>query len=403
MPEIRPRWTVAAAAIVIQLCLGSIYAWSVFVEPLRADFAWTRPALAATFSIVLVAYAVGMVVGGRWQDTAGPRLVATVGGVLLGSAYVLASFSQSLVWLYVTYGALGGLGVGLGYACPVAACIKWFPDRRGLATGLAVAGFGAGSLIFAPTATQLIAMVGWRTTFLVLGVLFFVIVVTAARFLTNPPADWRPPLGATYAGGRPAATLNARGLDWKEVVRTRTFWILWAVFCLGTAVGLMVIGHMAVFLQEDVGVAPNAAALAVGVLAVLNGGGRVAWGVVADRIGRLVALRAMLVILGSAALALAFAEAWTALLLAAGLMGLAFGGLLMTFPTLTADYFGTAHVGTHYGILFTAYGAAGIAGPLYGATVFEATGGYTQAFVTGAVVAFSALGISALLRPAGHR
>ncbi len=393
----RKRWLVAAAAVGVQLCLGAIYAWSVFVTPLMEDFGWSKTEVSITFTLVLVFYAVGMLVGGRWQDAAGPRTVVTAGGILLGLGYILASRANSLLWLYLTYGVLGGIGVGLGYAGPLAACVKWFPDKRGLAAGLAVAGFGAGALVFAPVATRIIVIAGWRQAVLVLGLVFLVIVLLGARLLSDPPQDWNP--GGAARGKRRAMPV-VQNFDWPQMVRLRQFWILWAIFGLSTSAGLLVIGHLAAYLSES-GFLPSAAAFAVGVMAVLNGGGRILWGYVSDWIGRLQALRVSILLMGGAMLVFPNIGHSTILLMVAGLVGLCFGGILSIYPSMTADFFGTAHVGSNYGILFTAYGVAGIAGPGIGAAVHDAYGSYRPAFLIFGVVCALALGLTAAARPPG--
>lgn len=389
------RWIVAVAAVVVQMCLGAVYAWSVFLKPLMVEFGWSRTEVSLTFTIFLVAYSLSMIFGGKWQDSAGPRRVATVGGILLGLGYILAGRTNTLWWLYLTYGLLGGVGVGLGYGSPISACLKWFPDKRGLATGLAVAGFGAGALIFAPLATRIIVVWGWRQAFVTLGITFLLVVVLGARFLIDPPSGWEPIGSKAATAGKKQGTID---FEWREMLTTRQFWMLWVMFSLSASSGLMVIGHLAAFAREA-GLSAEVAALAVGVLAVLNGTGRIGWGAISDRMGRLQCLRLVFLVMCLAIFAFLYLSSALTLLIAAGTAGLGFGGILSLFPALTADYFGTKGVGANYGLLFTAYGIAGVVGPSLGARIYDATGSYYTAFIIMACLCLVAAGISVFAKP----
>src|SRR6201987_2117132 len=196
------RWRIAAAGVVLQIALGAVYAWSVFRVPLSKQFGWSISEVTLTFTIAIFVLGFASFFGGQWQTRSGPRIVAITGGVLYGLGVFLASFSaHKLWWLYLSYGLIGGIGLGLGYIIPVAVLVKWFPDKRGLITGIAVGGFGAGALITAPVATRLIQSVGVLTTFAYLGVVFLVVTVVAGLFMRNPPDGWKPD------GWTPTATL----------------------------------------------------------------------------------------------------------------------------------------------------------------------------------------------------
>ncbi|MDW7675334.1 MAG: OFA family MFS transporter [Bacillota bacterium] len=391
------RWQIIVSAILIQLCLGAIYAWGVFLNPIMSDFGWSKTEVSVAFTIFLVSYAGATLVGGRWQDEVGPRRVATVGGILLGLGYYLASFTQSLPWLYITYGFIGGTGVGLGYVCPIATCVKWFPDKRGMATGLSVAGFGAGALIFAPVATRIIETFHWRTAFSSLGILFVVVVVLAAQILRNPPEGWQPFSLKEKAKNKTKSNLGLE-VNWLGMLQTTQFKMLWLMFAFGATAGLMVIGHLASY-GVEVGLTEGAAALIVGTLAFFNGSGRVAWGAISDRIGRPHALMLIMFILGATMLLFTRFSDFNTLLIVAGTMGLAFGGILAIFPSITADYFGSKNVGANYGVMFSAYGAAGVLGPMLGATVYDLTGTYNYAAVVAAILCFIAGALAIFLKP----
>jgi len=401
------RWIIVAGALIIQLCLGAIYSWSVFVKPLENDYSFTRTQTQVIFSVALASFAVVMVFAGRWQDKSGPRLVATVGGVVLGLGYLIASQTQgNFLGLVASIGLIGGAGIGLGYVCPIAACVKWFPDKRGLVSGLAVAGFGAGAWIFAKLGASFVESHGVLSAFMYFGVIFLVAVVLGAQLLRDPPAGWVPK-GWTP----PKASLKTRNsgnFKWREMTATRQYWMLWIMFVFGAAAGLMVIGILKPFgaqQMQDVGslsedVAKATAVSAVGVLALFNGAGRILWGLASDRIGRTRAMSLMfflqgvmmlyLINMGSTKLSLAIAAAW---------VGFNFGGNFALFPAATADYFGTKNVGINYGLVFTAYGVAGIAGPILGGKVFDATGSYLWAFIPAGVACLIASGLSLKTKP----
>ena len=208
------RWLVVAGALIIQVCLGAIYSWSVFVIPLKEVFFYTTTQTQMIFSLALATFALVMIFAGRLQDKKGPRIVATLGGIVLGTGYLLASLTGgSFLLIALTVGIIGGAGIGLGYVCPIAACVKWFPDKRGMVTGLAVAGFGAGAWIFAKVASGFIDTYGILTSFMYLGVIFMVSVVLGAQLLRNPPAGWRP------AGWNPpesiSSTVSVKDFEWR--------------------------------------------------------------------------------------------------------------------------------------------------------------------------------------------
>src|SRR5438270_9286342 len=198
------RWQIAGAGVVLQVALGAVYAWSVFRVPLSKQFGWSISEVTLTFTISIFVLGFAAFFGGLWLNRKGPRIVALTGGALYGLGVFLASFSHSLSWLYLSYGFIGGIGLGFGYIVPVAVLVKWFPDRRGLITGIAVGGFGAGALITAPVATRLIQSVGVLSTFAYLGIAFLVVTVASGSFMQNPPEGWKP------AGWSPTATQAAQ-------------------------------------------------------------------------------------------------------------------------------------------------------------------------------------------------
>lgn len=398
------RWLIVLAGIVIQLCLGTLYAFSVFRNPLMERFGWTVTETSLAFTITLVFFTIAMVFAGMWQDKVGPRIVGSVGGIMLGLGCLLASRTNSLMMLYLSYGVIAGSGVGFAYVTPIATIVKWFPDKRGLMTGFAVFGFGAGSLLFAPLAAKLIASYGVLNTFAILGVIFIVAVTSSAQLLQNPPAGWKP---AEWNPPEPKVKISFRKYDDYtpgEMLRTFRFWVVWAMYFIGAAAGLMIISQAAPMAEEMVGLTKETAAAAVGILAIFNGMGRLFWGAMSDRIGRNLSLMLMFSVY-AATLFLVLPNASTYLVYVAGIcaVALSFGGYLALMPAITADYFGTKNLGINYGWMFTAYGAASLFGPILIAKIKEVSGGYSQALYILAALSMLGIGLTVINKVAGSR
>ena len=399
------RWLVVVGGVLMNLALGVIYAWSVFVAPFDADFGWTRTQVSVVFTIAILSIGLWFVVAGFLQDRFGPRRVAAAGGILYALGFFLASQTESLLWLYVTFGALAGAGNGFGYAIPIPVCSKWFPDRRGLAIGLAVGGYGAGSGIYGPLAREvLIPAYGWQGTMQISGAVFLVMTLVGAWLLRNPPEGYQPPTAAPApaAGGAPPAAAPAgRDFATREMVRTPTFYLLWIAYCLGSAAGLMVISQL-VPVGEAAGLGA-AAGLGLTIGAIGNTGGRVLSGWMSDTFGRLNTLRLM-VLVSAAALPVFYGFAGQVVLFYLLLIVIyyCYGTLLSVFASTCADFYGTRHMGVNYGLLFSAWGVAGIVGPVIAGRVFDATGDYRLAFFIAAGLAVVALVSLALARPPGR-
>jgi MFS transporter, OFA family, oxalate/formate antiporter len=375
----------------MNLALGSLYAWSVFVLPLEKEFGWTRGQTSWVFTIAIVCFALSFVAAGRLQDVKGPRIPAAIGGALVGAGFLLASRTASLAALYLAFGVIVGIGNGFGYATPIPVASKWFPDRRGLVVGLMVGGYGAGSAIFGPVATALVAAVGWRATFRILGAIFLVMTAIGAALLKNPPAGYRPAAAAMPDRRSQAMASVSRDLTTREMLATPTFYALWAAYCLGTTAGLMTISQLVPFARAS-GIGATAATFAITVGACGNAGGRILSGWMSDRFGRLPTLRAMILL---SAIAMPALFVWRAELAAfyllVALVYWCYGTQLSVFASTTADFYGTRHLGMNYGVLFTAWGVAGILGPAIAATVFDRFGDYRYAFFSASVLAVAAL------------
>ena len=392
------RWLPVVGGVCMNLALGTLYAWSVFVLPLEQEFGWTRAQTSWTFTIAIVTFAASFILGGRIQDQRGPRVCAAIGGTLVGAGFILASFTASLTYLYLIFGVVVGLGNGFGYATPVPVASKWFPDKRGLVVGIMVGGYGAGSAIFGPVATSLIADVGWRTTFQILGVLFFVMGMVGAALLKNPPAGYVPEGWSPPQTGA-AAQRSTRDYAPSEMLRTPTFYALWVAYCLGATAGLMVISQLVPF-ARSAGLSAAAATFAITIGAVGNAGGRILSGWMSDTLGRLTTLRVM-VLLSAIAMPVWFGlrEELALFYLLATVVYWCYGTQLSVFASTTADFYGTRNLGMNYGLLFSAWGVAGILGPIIGARVYDLFGDYRYAFYVAGALALVSFGSLAVARP----
>src|SRR3981189_1010445 len=293
------RWSIAVAGVVLQVALGAVYAWSVFRAPLSKQFGWSISEVTLTFTISICVLGIAAFFGGLWLNRVGPRVVALTGGFLYGLGVFLARFSDhKLWWLYLSYGVIGGIGLGFSYIVPVAVLVKWFPDRRGLITGIAVGGFGAGALVTAPVATRLIQSVGVLQTFAYLRIAFLIIPVAAGYFMQTPPAGWKPKGWAPTSSQ--ASQRSARDYTLGEALRTWQWWALWLLLFLNPCAGISVISQESPLFQELARVGAATAAGMVGVASIGNALGRVFWAWASDSITR----RATFVVmfLGQAAL-----------------------------------------------------------------------------------------------------
>jgi len=389
------RWLPVVGGILMNLALGSLYAWSVFVLPLEMEFGWTRAQTSWVFTIAILFFALSFIVAGRIQDLKGPRLCAFVGGVLVSAGFMLASITTSLGGLYAAFGVVVGLGNGFGYAVPTPVGSKWFPDKRGLVIGLMVGGYGAGSAILGPLATSMVSAIGWRPTFRILGAIFFVMTMIGTALLKNPPAGYRPP---NWRAAHEAAA-SARDVATIDMVSTPTFYCLWVGFCLGTTAGLMTISQLVPF-ARNAGMTATVATLAITVGAFGNAGGRILSGWMSDTLGRLPTLRAMILISAIAMPVLFFVREQVLPFYAlVAIVYWCYGTQLSVFASTMADFYGTKNLGMNYGMLFTAWGAAGILGPAIAARVFDRFGDYRYAFFTASVLSLIALTSLSFARP----
>jgi MFS family permease len=404
------RWLVAAGGGALMACLGTVYAWSVYTQPLQAAFGWTSTQATAPFSVAIFFLGVGAVIGGRWQDRAGPRPVALTGALLWGLGNLAAGLGTASLgapWLVATYGVVGGLGLGLGYVTPVAAVTKWFPDRRGLGSGLVVGGFGLGAFGYSHLLRALPAFAGAPSAasgpavmraFAISGAAFAVVGGLGALLVRNPPSP-APAVAAAGQGGTPPHLDFTPG----EMARTPQFWAAFAMLFLNVTAGILFISNAVPIMRELTGATPAVAAAVYGTIALANAVGRFLWGAASDRIGRRAAF-ALLYLLQVAVFLVVgrFHALWVVAPLFA-LVLLCYGGGFGVMPSLVADWFGTRNLGVNYGWVLLAWSLAGVAGPVFVALVKDRTGSFAGALPVTAGMLLVATALPVLVRPPGAR
>ena len=422
------KWTTAFAGTIVMMTLGSIYSWSLFTQPLIAAFGWSNTTTTWAFGLAIFSVGIGAVIGGRWQDRVGPRRVALTGVMLWSGGNILMGLGTPMFgagWMYLTYGVIGGFGVGMGYVTPVATVIKWFRDNRGLAGGIVVTGFGLGAatynlivkslpsfaaaadaatgyakamvaanaghqmfdpqpFLLAPEHVQAVMQV-----FVVSGILFLLMGGICAWFLTNPPAR--------RATDQPAAD-DELSFSTPEMLATPQFYHLWLMLFVNVTAGIMLIGNALPIMQELVDLPPQTAAAIYAGIALFNAFGRTFWGAVSDRIGRKAGFALLFGIQAVAFMTIGGLHSTVAVAAAFALVLLCFGGGFGIMPSFCADYFGTRHLGVNYGMLLTAWGAAGLVGPAFGAVIKDATGSFAGALVPVAVLLMLALVLPLITR-----
>ncbi len=393
------RRRIAISGVVMQVILGTVYAWSVFKTPIMKELGWTNTEVGLAFTLVILFIGVSAAFGGRFVDQAGARKVATIAAFLFGLGTILAGVAllvHSKWLLWIGYGIIGGTGNGLGYITPVAVLVRWFPDKRGLITGLAVMGFGFGAAIMGQVAPLVMPVLGLANTFFVFGVVFLLVLLWASRNLINPPAGYTAP-----AAAKPAAKANplGRSLDLSSALRTAQFYILWAIMFINITAGLSLISNLSPMAQDQLGLTAVAAGMLVFVTSIFNGLGRIFWAALSDRIGR----RTVFIILLASQIPLllllpGISSTWLFTIACCYVLA-CYGGGFATMPAFAADTFGTASMGNIYGKILLAWGAAGVVGPMLMEFVKNRTGNFSTALYIGAGLLAVGLILAVAYRP----
>jgi OFA family oxalate/formate antiporter-like MFS transporter len=391
------RWPVLVGGGLLNIALGTYYAWSVFVPSLEKEFGWSRTQTSLVATIDMVMLASMYLLAGFMERRFGSRLNAFVGGLLFCAGLFFASWTTSLSMLYATWGFILGAGLGFGYSAPIAVGSRWFPDHLGLVNGLAIAIFAAGSGVFGPVAGELIERVGWRDTFRILAAFFFVFTMVGAYLLKEPPAGYQPPV--PVSPGSAAAPRPLVDVPTAEVVRTPSFYILWIAYALGTSAGTLVISQLVPFARSS-GLSVQTAALAITVGAAGSAAGRFFSGWISDYLGRLFTLRFIVLVSMIATPCLYLWRSDVALFFPLlFLVYYCYGTQLSVYTALAGDFWGIKYISTNYGLLLLAWGFAGVLGPVIGSRVYVSTGSYQYAFVGAAAVAAAALTLLLTVSP----
>jgi MFS transporter, OFA family, oxalate/formate antiporter len=403
-PAVTQRgWFVTFAGMGINLALGVLYTWSMFKGAIEKEFGWKGSQLNDPYALCCLVFAFTMIVAGRCQDKFGPRLTASIGGLLVGIGLVLISTTNSYgVWL-LGFGLLVGLGIGFGYSSATPPALKWFPPAKtGLIAGLVVAGFGLAPVYLAPTSQYLLGHYKLQGSMLTFGIAFVAIVCGLAQFLVNPPPGYVPG-GAPAAGAKPVAASATAS----EMLRTPTFWLLWVIYFIGAGAGLMVISSVSGMAKKSMG---ELAFVAVAVMAIGNAGGRIGAGTMSDKIGRrwtLCLVLLMQAVLMFVAIPVTGGKDMAAavIVLVAALIGANYGANLALFPSFAKDFWGLKNFGVNYGVLFTAWGVGGFVLPFVQQRLFEASkdaagkGNYASSFIVAGVLLVVGAGLTFLIRP----
>jgi len=400
------RWFMAAMATVLMACLGTVYAWSFFQTPIMKSYGWNNAQVSLTFSLAIFFLGASAAVGGVWLPKIGPRKMAIAGSVLFSLGYVIAGLAlsvKSLAFLYIGYGVIGGMGLGMGYVTPVATIAKWFPDKKGLATGMVIMGFGLGALLMSKVlAPSLIAWSGGNLVpvFYAFGGLFFVLTLIAALTLRNPPAAANAPKPLSPA----EAFRDAR----KEIFSLK-FFLVWVMFFCNITAGIAIVGFQSPMFQDlwrktSPGLSPETlasyGATLIAITSLFNGFGRFFWGAVSDRKGRIPTFR---IILGSQlaifVILVLTGNPWIFALLLCWVL-LCYGGGFGTMPATISEIFGAGRMTVMYGAVLTAWAAGGIVGPQITALIKDTMPerASTLSFTVGAVFVAVGFGVSLLIK-----
>ena len=373
------RWRVVLGGILSNFCAGMLYSWSIYVNPLMEAHGWERGAVSLAMSIATLVIPISMIPAAKILAKKGPTKTALIGTIFLVLGLAIAGLTASLPLLYLGFGVFGGIGVGFIYGTPIATCVKWFPDKKGLISGLAVGGFGLGSIVFAPICTSVIASLGPNTTFLIQGAITLVGMIIAAPLMKAAPDGFKPegwnPPAATAASGASHDYTSA------EMLKTKQYWFLLIMYLFANMSGLMVIGHASPIAQAVAGLTAAQAGAIVSVLSIANTAGRFMSGALCDKLGAKRVVTIIYIVNAVLLVALQFLTNFATIALGIGGLAVCFGAMMGAYPSLVVDYFGVKYSGPNYARIFLAYGIGGIIGPQLAVRVVAATGGYTLAFV----------------------
>lgn len=383
------RFLVLIAGVIIQFCAGIIYMWSVFKEPVAEFLNWDSGASAMTASIMLASFVAGIFIGGRLMDKIGPRNICIMGSIMMSLGILASSFVTSDVpyLIYLTYGILGGFGVGAVYTCTVSSIQKWFFDKRGFATGMMVGAFGFSLVIFTPIAKSLISSVGVSSTFQIFGIAFLIICLLASFVIRNPPSNYVIAKATPSSGQKQYTT--------KEMLKTRSFYLITlSLFFILPA--FFILNPLFMSLGEERGLSESLAVMGVMIIGICSASGRLGITWMSDHVGRMPSIM-MITVLTLIGVILAISAEGVLFLVCLALIALGFGGAAGTYTALTSDYFGTKNMGSNYGYVMLGFGASALIFPFISTTI-SVDGDYTISFIICALTCILSLICILLLR-----
>ncbi|AUI87851.1 oxalate:formate antiporter [Vibrio azureus] len=398
MNKIDKAMRILLAGFCINLCLGILYAWSVFNKALVTESGWSAAEASAPYATATITFSICLLVAGILQDRMGPRLILILGTVLTGLGMIASGFVDSPLMLNITFGVVTGAGIGFGYACLSPSAMKWFhSSKKGMVNGIIAAGFGLAAIYLAPLTAALINSMGIQTSFIVLGVGILAIAVPLAATINNPPAGYTPTEPQLKHGQAPKALKNGQDLSWKAMLKTPQFYALWVMYALAASVGLMIIGNITTIASVQANL-PNAVYLA-SILAIFNSGGRVAAGILADKIGGVRTLLLAFVLQGINMVLFATFDTEFTLIIGTAIAAIGYGTLLAVFPTLTAEFYGLKNYGTNYGVLYTSWGIGGAIGAAVVGLSMANGEGYTFAYTISAAMMAVCIVLALITKP----
>lgn len=394
LPAEKGRWLLIPLGMTVLLCLGTVYSWSIFRNPLETELGLSATESLLPYTVALFCYALLMPIAGFYIPRIGTRVMTAIGGIVVGLGYILANFAENIVTMTLSYGMIAGIGVGITYGVPMVVVARWFPDKKGLTVGLTLVGFGLSPLITAPLAKSLIDAYGVKSSLFILGIAFILIILAIATTMKLPPKEWQPPQKRSTTTVIPATTTYPTNL-----LKSPSFYALWICYTIGTFVGLSAIGISSPVGQELIEVDPGLAATSVALFALFNGGSRPLFGWLADHFKpRYVVIGCYTLILIACILMVNAGEGQVATyLIAFGLFWFCLGGWLAIAPTLTLQLFNPEDYAQNYGIVFTAYGVGALLGTLVAGQMRDWFGSYTYAFYPMAGLAILGIVVASLM------
>lgn len=404
MQKVKNRWLIAASGVGIHISIGAVYAWSVFQNPLAEEYGWSTTQISFAFSLAIFFLGFSAAFLGKFVEKYGPRRSGLIAAAFYSAGIIgtgLATYLGSLILLYLFYGIIGGIGLGIGYITPVSTLVKWFPDRRGLATGMAIMGFGFAATITSPIAESLVRSVSIPMTFVILGIAYFIVMTVSSLYIEAPPKDWKPEgFEPTKEENKSTGkiTKDLAQLTANEAIKTRRFWMLWFMLFINISCGIAILSVAAKMGEEITGMSSVAAATMVGIMGFFNGGGRLVWATISDYIGRPNVYTTFFVLQIVAYFVLPIAGNVILFQILLFAIMTTYGGGFSCIPAYLSDVFGTKEVGAIHGYILTAWAMGGMAGPLLLSMIYDTSESYTLTMIIFGLLFIVALGLSLWIR-----